>query len=103
MPNLFSIFKNIIFALLLIVISCSSDISKKNKEEYVERTVEEIYNSAMRFIDENKFMKAHDEFIEVERLHPYSIWATRAQIMTSYVNYKLDKYEDSIAGAKRYI
>ena len=71
--------------------------------EYIERSVDEIYNSAMQYMDDNKYMKAYKEFTEVERLHPYSIWATRAQLMTSYANYKLYQYEDSISGAKRYI
>ena len=104
MTNLFNIFlKYLAFGSICIIISCSSNSTKKNEQEYVERSVEEIYNSAMNYIDNNKFIKAHDEFIEVERLHPYSIWATRSQIMTAYVNYKLYKYDDSVAGAKRYI
>lgn len=104
MTNLFSIIlKFFIFILLLSTISCSSNIIKKKEQKVAERSVEEIYNSAMDYIDENKFLTAHDELIEVERLHPYSIWATRSQIMMAYVNYKLYKYDDSIAGAKRYI
>ena len=88
---------------MLVAISCSSNSSNKKQQESEERSVEEIYNSAMDYINDNKYSKAHDEFIEVERLHPYSIWATRSQIMTSYVNYKLNKYADSVSGAKRYI
>jgi outer membrane protein assembly factor BamD len=104
MTNLFSIIlKFFIFILLLSTISCSSNIIKKKEKKVAERNVEEIYNSAMDYIDDNKFLTAHDELIEVERLHPYSIWATRSQIMMAYVNYKLYKYDDSIAGAKRYI
>ena len=68
-------------------VSCSSNPSKKNKVDYIERNVDEIYNSAMQYMDDNKYMKAYEEFTEVERLHPYSIWATRAQLMTSYANY----------------
>ena len=103
MSILFTIFKYLIFSLLLINISCSSNSSNKKQQESAERSVEEIYNSAMDYINDNKYIKAHDEFIEVERLHPYSIWATRSQIMTSYVNYKLNKYTDSVSGAMRYI
>ena len=103
MYNFFSIIKYLIFSLLFITISCSSNSPKSNQTENIERTVDEIYNSAMKYMDDDKYMKAYKEFIEVERLHPYSIWATRAQLMTSYVNYKLYQYEDSISGAKRYI
>ena len=99
MSILFTISKYLIFSLLLISISCSSNSSNKKQQESSERSVEEIYNSAMDYINDNKYSKAHDEFVEVERLHPYSIWATRSQIMTSYVNYKLDKYADSFGNA----
>ncbi|PPR17081.1 MAG: Outer membrane protein assembly factor BamD [Alphaproteobacteria bacterium MarineAlpha9_Bin3] len=104
MINPFSILlKFLLFILLFLTISCSSNTAKKKEEKAAERSVEEIYNSAMDYIDDNKFITAHGEFLEVERLHPYSIWATRSQIMTAYVNYKLDKYDDSVTGAKRYI
>ena len=104
MINPFSILlKFLLFILLFLTISCSSNIAKKKEEKASERSVEEIYNSAMDYIEDNKFITAHREFIEVERLHPYSIWATRSQIMTAYVNYKLYKYDDSVSGAKRYI
>ena len=103
MSILFTILKYLIFSLLLISISCSSNSSNKKQQESSERSVEEIYNSAMDYINDNKFSKAHDEFVEVERLHPYSIWANRSQIMSSYVNYKLNKYAESVSGAMRYI
>ena len=104
MTDLFTIIlKFFIFALLLLTISCSSNTIKKKEQKVEERSVEDIYNSAMDNIDDNRFLTAHNELIEVERLHPYSIWATRSQIMNAFVNYKLFKYDDSIAGAKRYI
>ena len=104
MTDLFTIIlKFFIFALLLLTISCSSNTIKKKEQKVEERSVEDIYNSAMDNIDDNRFLTAHNELIEVERLHPYSIWATRSQIMNAFVNYKLYKYDDSIAGAKRYI
>mgnify|MGYP004006183867 FL=1 len=100
------LFKYLMLAFILITISCSSNSSNSSKEdkvEYIERNVDEIYNSAMQYMDKKKYRKAYEEFTEVERLHPYSIWATRSQIMTSYVNYKLNNYDDSIANARRYI
>jgi outer membrane protein assembly factor BamD len=99
--NKISIFtKFLILVLLLLNISCSAN---KKKDVYTERSVDEIYNSAMSFLDNNKYQKASREFEEVERQHPYSIWATRAQLMSAYVHYKLNNYDLSVSAANRYI
>ncbi len=99
--NKISVFK---FFLILIIfftsISCSTNTKKA---EYKERSVDEIYNSAMNLLDSKKYKKSSVEFEEVERLHPYSIWATRAQLMSAYVQYKLNDYGASITAANKYI
>ena len=99
--NKISFFKNF---LILIVFFTSISCSTNTKTvEYRERSVDEIYNSAMNLLDSKRYKKASQEFEEVERLHPYSIWATRAQLMSAYVQYKLNNYGASIAAANRYI
>ena len=99
--NKISVFtKLLILLVLLLNISCSK---KEIKDIYVERSVDEIYNSAMNLLENNKYKKASSEFEEVERLYPYSIWATRAQLMSAYVYYKLNNYDLSISASNRYI
>ncbi|MDB9761767.1 outer membrane protein assembly factor BamD [Alphaproteobacteria bacterium] len=99
--NKISIFtKFLILVLILLNISCSAN---KKKDVDSERSVDKIYNSAMSFLDNYKYNKASKEFEEVERQHPYSIWATRAQIMSAYVHYKLNNYDLSVSAANRYI
>tara|TARA_B100000686_G_scaffold353260_1_gene458173 strand:- start:13743 stop:14624 length:882 start_codon:yes stop_codon:yes gene_type:complete len=93
--------KIIIIFIFLFILSCSN---KNNEEiEYVEREVDDIYNSAVDFMNDGKFISAGKEFDEVERQHPYSIWATRAQIMSAYVKYKVQEYDIAIGAAQRYI
>ena len=99
--NKISLFtKLLVIILLLLNISCST---KEIKETSLERSVDEIYNSAMDLLENKKYKKASSEFEEVERLHPYSIWATRAQLMSAYVSYKLNNYDLSISASNRYI
>ena len=101
MKTIFSLFNFLMILIFLIVFSCSS---KKIEEiEYVEREVDEIYNSAIDLMNNEKFISAAEEFNEVERQHPYSIWATRAQIMSAYVKYKVQDYDMAIGAAQRYI
>ena len=92
--------KYFILIIFLTNISCSTN---RKEEKFIDKSVDEIYNSAMRYMESNKFNQASKEFEEVERQHPYSIWATRAQLMSAYVKYKLNDYYTAIASANRYI
>jgi outer membrane protein assembly factor BamD len=87
------------FVLALAVLSACSD----KKEEYVERPVEELYNEAMDLIDKGEYMRASKAFEEVERQHPYSVWATKAQMMAAYALYERNKYDDAIIQLDRFI
>jgi outer membrane protein assembly factor BamD len=69
----------------------------------VERPVEEIYNNAMDLLETRWFETAAKEFDEVERQYPYSVWATKAQLMSGYSYYKDGKYDDAIIALDRFI
>ena len=73
------------------------------EEPYVERPVEELYNEAMDSLLDEDFEAATAGFAEVERQHPYSVWATRAQIMLAFVYYQSNLYDDAIAAAERFV
>jgi outer membrane protein assembly factor BamD len=89
----------LVAASLMLVAGCSSDESAP----YEERPVEQIYNSAMDYMADENYNKAADEFQEVERQHPYSVWARRATLMAAYANYKVNNYDSAILAAQRYI
>ena len=70
---------------------------------YFEQPVETLYNNAMDLMLSNNFNQAATAFDDVERQHPYSIWATKAQIMTAYSYYQSNQYDEAILAAKRFI
>ena len=82
-----------------ILAGCSSD----NGPEYVERSVEELYNEAVDQVEAEDYEEAADTFLEVERQHPYSIWATKAQLMSAFSYYSNGQYDDAILSADRFI
>jgi outer membrane protein assembly factor BamD len=41
-------------------------------------------------------------FDEVERQHPYSTWATKAQLMAAYALYQANKYDEAVLAAQRF-
>lgn len=73
------------------------------QDDYVERPVEELYNEAMDLIDRNEYYKAAKAFDEVDRQHPYSVWATKAQMMAAYALYERNKYDDALISLDRFI
>lgn len=70
---------------------------------YVERPVEQIYEDAWDRIRDHDWINAAKQFDEVERQHPYSIWARRAMLMSAFCYYQADKYDDAINTADQYI
>ncbi|HUK60877.1 MAG TPA: outer membrane protein assembly factor BamD [Stellaceae bacterium] len=75
----------------------------QKKDDYVERPVEDLYNSAMDELQDGDYTKSVKDFDETDRQHPYSVWATKAQLMSAYTLYEQGKYDDSIVAADRFI
>lgn len=84
---------------MMMVSACSSN----SEDRYVARDVEVLYNLAHDFLDRNRYKLAAAGFDEVERQHPYSIWARRAQIMAAYSHYESANYDDAILAAERFL
>lgn len=70
---------------------------------YVERPPEELYNTALDALAAEDFELATQNFEEVDRQHPYSIWATKAQLMAAYVYYLDDEYDEAVIALERFI
>lgn len=87
------------FGLALLLAACASD----NETPYVERPVGDIYNEAMDHLEAGRYTAAATSFDEVERQHPYSKWATKAQIMSAYAHYEKAEYDDAILALNRFI
>ncbi|MEQ8391856.1 MAG: outer membrane protein assembly factor BamD [Thalassospira sp.] len=83
----------------ILLAACSSN----EAPEYVERPVSELYNSAQDLLDAKEYQKAAEGFDEVERQHPYSVWATKATLMSAYSYYQDNKYDDAINALDRFI
>lgn len=103
MPNRQSWMKNRSIGIALLAVSILAGCSSDDTPEYVERPVEELYNEAADQAEGKDFAEAADTFLEVERQHPYSIWATKAQLMSSFSYYSDGQYDDAILSADRFI
>ena len=70
---------------------------------YVERSVEELYNEALDNLLDGNAEDAAAGFDEVERQHPYSVWATRAQLLSAFTYYQANLYDEAIGRANRFV
>jgi len=86
-------------AAALLLTACSGS----KKDTYVEKPVETLYNTAMNEMIDGSYAKAAKSFDEVERQHPYSVWATKGQLMSAYALYEAGKYDESVVAAERFI
>jgi outer membrane protein assembly factor BamD len=65
---------------------------------------DKLYNEGLYLLNNRRDYKAAaKKFEEVDRQHPYSDWARKALIMTSYAYYEAKEYEDSVSAARRYV
>lgn len=82
--------------------ACSSD-NKLDPEAMEGRPVESLYNDAADSMEAGEYRAATRLFEEVERQHPYSEWATQAQLMAGYSYYKNSQYDEAIMAFDRFI
>lgn len=83
--------------------ACSSTTRRQEDLAYIERPVEIIYNEAVVSLDRGVWDLAAAQFDEVQRQHPYSVWAQRAMLMAAYSRYRSRDYEKAISSAQEYI
>jgi outer membrane protein assembly factor BamD len=83
---------------LLGLIGCKSP-----EPDIPDTPVDQLYNNALDTLNSGKTRDAAKLFDEVERQHPYSEWATQAQLMSAYAYYLIDSYDDAIPALERFI
>ena len=92
----------IVAALILPVAGCARN-KIKGDTEYVARDVNTLYGQAKKYLDRGQYVLAAKMFDEVERQHPYSVWARRAQLMSAFSYYMAQSYTDAISSSRRFL
>jgi outer membrane protein assembly factor BamD len=92
----------LIAVLALPIAGCARNRGK-NDVPYVARDVGTLYSAAKNRLDKGRYKEAAALFDEVERQHPYSVWARRAQLMSAFCNYLSKDYTSSIQSSQRFL
>ena len=85
--------------MLLAVAACGGN---KN-QAYIEKPVDDLYNKAMDALTEENYATAAATFDQVEMQHPYSVWATKSQLMQIYALFQDGRFNDAVIAADRFI
>ena len=83
--------------------ACAGGSGVKKDTRYVARDVNTLYRAAQDRLDRKQYKIAAALFDEVERQHPYSPWARRAQLMSSFSYYMDREYTPAIEAAQRFL
>jgi len=87
---------------LVLVAGCAKNRQRADTQ-YVARDVSTLYTAAKQRLDKGSFEEAAVIFDEVERQHPYSPWARRAQLMSAFSYYGARNYTEAIQSAQRFL
>ena len=90
-------------AMLLTGCASSGSTAGETDLAYVARDVESLYSAAKGRLDRGDLKLAAGLFDEVERQHPYSPWARRAQLMSAFSYYAAQDYTRAIQSASRFL
>jgi outer membrane protein assembly factor BamD len=95
----------LLFAAAAVVPLAGCAHGNKNKLDtaYVARDVSSLYTAATKTMNQGDYEQAAKLFDEVERQHPYSVWARHAQLMSAFNYYLAKKYTDAISSAQRFV
>jgi outer membrane protein assembly factor BamD len=104
MQNKLRAFLLVAIAIGLVPLSgCSRGNRARADTRYIARDVNTLYNAAFQQMRNHNYTAAALIFDEVERQHPYSIWARRAQLMSAFNYYAAGDHTKSIDSARRFL
>jgi outer membrane protein assembly factor BamD len=88
---------------MILTSGCAGRGGGKKDTAYVARDVDTLYSAAQDRLKRGQTKQAAALFDEVERQHPYSPWARRAQLMSAFSYYVARDYTKAIQSAQRFL
>lgn len=90
---------------MMLALSACDSSTEDDIEKIVEKneTVEALYDKAFTSFQAGGYKKSVEEFEEVERQHPYSPWASQAQVMAAYAAFRGGQFDDAVGILDRFV
>lgn len=94
--------RRLLIPLLLIPLFLTACGSSDENEARPAAEVDTLYGEATAQLENREYKSAIKSFEEVERQHPYSEWAVRAQVMAGYAAYRAGDYDQAVSILERF-
>ena len=72
-------------------------------EQSDDQAIATLYTDGLAQVSKGNYKSAAKKFAEVERLHPYSKWATKSLLLQGFSYYQGNNYGDAINACQRFI
>lgn len=93
-----------LFAVLLLIAGGLAGCSTFMPDhEESNKPAEQLHAEGVAALNQKQFKTASERFQELDRKHPFSPLAVRAQLNLIYAHYKREEYADAISMAERFI
>jgi outer membrane protein assembly factor BamD len=89
--------------ILIMMAGCTSSDKAEDAAKEEVKSAETLYTEARDLLAEGRFKQSAELFDDIERQHPYSEWASVAQIMSGYSYYRQRDYDNAILTCERFI
>ena len=88
------------FIILLLLFSCSAN---EKEITIVQEDDKNIFDKGIQLIEEKKIKESIDQFIKISDEFPFSKYSSHSQIYNAYINFELNKTEQTILILNDYI
>ncbi len=93
-----------VLAMIMVTASLSlAGCADKENPLQGDHSVAELWKAGLDALKDEDYGVSAKIFDAVEQQHPYSVWATRAQLMAAYADYEGLRYDDAIDALTRFI
>lgn len=94
----------LVSALVLVLGGCTMFGGKADPTAFVEPDPPDLlYNQGLALLNAGEATKAKEKFKEVDEQHPYSEYARRSLLMSTYLNFRRGNFPEAINDGRRYV
>jgi len=90
-------------ALALMLAGCFGRGEKTEEEVLNVAPPDLLYNEALAHLEAGEARRAAEKFEAIDSQHPYSEYARRSMLMSAFVHFRRNQYQDAINDAQRYV
>jgi len=95
--------KALLVVSLLLVAACTK--TAESTTEFIDNIepADVLYNQGLANLDAGDRKKARENFLAVDKQHPYSEMSRKSMVMLTFMSYRGGNYPDAIETGKRYV